>query len=78
MNAARKIKREAVIQARKSFRQSIKDKTVLMEYNKRFKDGWDAGFTAALDYIKQTKDMPAVGLASSKELSDMVREEKFR
>lgn len=46
---SRKVRREAVIQARKSFRKSIKDSVVLLEWQKRYQQGLDDGYQRGWD-----------------------------
>ena len=47
MGISRKVRREMQMQARKAFRSAIKEEVVLMEYQKRFRDGFDVGYQQA-------------------------------
>ena len=56
MSISRKMKREADIQVRRTFRAAIKEQSVLKEFQERFKKGVEVGHNAAtqqlLDVLK--------------------------
>ena len=61
MGVSRKIRREMQIQARKAFRSAIKDEAVLVEYQKRFKDGYEAGYAQAKTELTEDILSPSYG-----------------
>ena len=78
MGITRKVRREMQMQARKAFRSAIKEEAVLMEYQKRFRDGYDKGFEdgvkAAYGRIEGSKNSGVVGVVSEKQFVDMLKE----
>lgn len=57
MGISRKVQREMQMQARKAFRSAIKDEAVLMEYQKRFRDGFDVGYAQAQKEFRENPTM---------------------
>ena len=53
MGISRKVLREMQMQARKAFRSAIKEEAVLMEYQKRFRDGFDVGYKQAVKELTE-------------------------
>ena len=62
MTITRKVKREAMIQARKTFRSAIKDTVILNEYQKRFQDGYESGYAQAIQDTDTTEDTDPISI----------------
>jgi len=78
VGTSRKVRREMQMQARKAFRSATKDQVVLMEYQKRFKDGFDVGFEkgvkATYKHLIMSTDSGVTAVVSEQQLIDMLKE----
>ena len=54
MSISRKVRREMQMQARKAFRSAIKEEAMLVEYQKRFRDGFDVGYKQAIKELTES------------------------